>query len=98
MAFFEIRNLVMIFGGLVALHELGLEVKQGEIFGLIGPNGAGKSTLFNCINGFYKPQKGSILLEDKEMTRLPPHKISLLGIGRTYQNVELFRQYFGWSL
>lgn len=90
MAILEVRELVMQFGGLLALNEINLEIDEGEIFALIGPNGAGKSTLFNCINGFYKPQKGSILFEGKELTKLPPHEISQLRIGRTYQNVELF--------
>lgn len=90
MEILEIRDIVMKFGGLVALDEIGFEVKEGAIFALIGPNGAGKSTLFNCINGFYRPQKGSITFAGKELTGVSPHKISQMGIARTYQNVELF--------
>jgi len=90
MSLIEVKDIAMRFGGLVALGNISLEIKEGEVFSLIGPNGAGKSTLFNCINGFYKPQKGSITFEGKELTRLHPHRISQLGISRTYQNVELF--------
>lgn len=90
MALLEVQNMVMMFGGLVALDRINLEVNHGEIFALIGPNGAGKSTLFNCINGFCRPQRGNILFEGKELTRMPSHRISGLGIARTYQNLELF--------
>lgn len=90
MALLEVQNMVMMFGGLVALDRIDLEVNHGEIFALIGPNGAGKSTLFNCINGFCRPQRGNILFEGKELTRMPSHRISGLGIARTYQNLELF--------
>lgn len=90
MALLEVRDIVVMFGGLKALDNVSLEINHGDIFALIGPNGAGKSTLFNCINGFHKPGKGGLVFEGKELARLPPHKISSLGIARTFQNVELF--------
>ena len=90
MAFLEVRDIVVTFGGLKALDGVSLEINPGDIFALIGPNGAGKSTLFNCINGFHKPRKGSILFKGKELTRMSPHRISGMGIARTFQNVELF--------
>ncbi len=90
MAFLEVRDIVVTFGGLKALDEVSLEINRGDIFALIGPNGAGKSTLFNCINGFHNPTKGDIVFEGREVTRMPSHRISRLGIARTFQNVELF--------
>ena len=65
-------------------------VKKGEIFSIIGPNGAGKTCLLNCINRFYHPEKGSVVFEGRDISRLKPHKIAGLGIARTFQNVELF--------
>jgi branched-chain amino acid transport system ATP-binding protein len=85
-----IEDLHLSFGGLQALNGVSTGVNKGEIFSIIGPNGAGKTCLLNCINRFYKPQKGSIRLEGRELTRLSPYKIPKLGIARTFQNVELF--------
>ncbi len=85
----EVNNLTMSFGGLVALKDVAFSIKEKEIFSCIGPNGAGKSTLFNCINGFLKPDSGKIILEGKDITHLPPHRIAGLGITRTFQNLEL---------
>ncbi len=92
MALLEINNISVMFGGLKALDDISLSVDEGTIFALIGPNGAGKSTLFNCINGFYKPHTGTVYFNEKELTSLPPHRISRLGIARTFQNVELFEE------
>jgi len=78
------------FGGIEALFDVGMEVRQGEIFAIIGPNGAGKTSFMNCINGFYRPQMGSIYFEGKEITRLPSHRIAELGIGRSFQGLQLF--------
>ena len=86
----EIRNLSLRFGGLTVLSDVTLHLSEGEILSIIGPNGAGKSSLLNCINGFYKPQKGEIAFEGRERTVLPPHKIAALGISRTFQNIELY--------
>ena len=86
----KIEGLTLAFGNLLALHNVTLELKKGEILGVIGPNGAGKTCLLNCINGFYKPQSGRILYKDKDLLKIPAHTISQLGISRTFQNVELY--------
>jgi branched-chain amino acid transport system ATP-binding protein len=86
----EIANVTKKFGGLTALNDVGLAVKQKQIYGLIGPNGAGKTTLFNIITGFLPATEGSIQFSGKELTRLPPNKIARLGIARTFQNIRLF--------
>ncbi len=78
------------FGGLAALKEVDFSLKEGEILGLIGPNGAGKSTLFNIINGFIRPTSGVVRFGGIELTRLKPHQICMLGIGRTFQMVKPF--------
>jgi branched-chain amino acid transport system ATP-binding protein len=87
----EVEALDISFGGVRALCSVDLQIKNGEIFAVIGPNGAGKTTLLNCINRFYKPDRGRILLDGKEIQRLAPHRIAGLGIARTFQNVELFK-------
>jgi len=86
----KIRNLHLRFRGVVALNGVSLDIGNEKIISIIGPNGAGKTSLLNCINGFYRPQKGQILFEEKEITRLPPHKIAKLGVSRSFQNIELF--------
>jgi branched-chain amino acid transport system ATP-binding protein len=86
----EVRGLWLQFGGLQVLTNVDLHVLDGEILAVIGPNGAGKTSLLNCINGFYKAQKGSILFLGKPIHRLKPHKIAELGIARTFQNIELY--------
>jgi branched-chain amino acid transport system ATP-binding protein len=85
-----IRDVSLDFGGVRALHRVNLEVKRGELFSIIGPNGAGKSSLLNCICGFYRPQRGSILYDGKDLTRLPPHAIAKMGIARTFQHIALY--------
>lgn len=86
----QVDDIHLSFGGLKALSGVSTGVRQGEIFSIIGPNGAGKTCLLNCINRFYHPQMGAIFLEGKNISRLKPHKIAILGIARTFQNVELF--------
>ena len=86
----SINNLTVEFGGLRALDKVDLIVRKGETKSVIGPNGAGKTTLLNAINGFYEVKEGKILFEDKDITRLKPHEIPIIGIGRTFQNIELF--------
>lgn len=86
----EITNVTKNFGGLTALDNICLQVKEKQIYGLIGPNGAGKTTLFNIITGFLEATEGSIQFSGKELTRLPANKIARLGIARTFQNVRLF--------
>jgi branched-chain amino acid transport system ATP-binding protein len=79
------------FGGLQALRDVSLEVNEFEIVGLIGPNGAGKTTIFNCITGFYRPQGGRVVFKDDDVSDLPPHRRSAMGMGRTFQNVGLVK-------
>ena len=86
----EVKNLTLRFGGITALSKIDLSVKTGELFAIIGPNGAGKTSLLNCITGYYKPQEGQIIFNDGEITNLSTHYLTKLGIGRTYQNIELF--------
>jgi ABC-type branched-chain amino acid transport systems, ATPase component len=83
-----IDSLTMRFSGLVALDEVSFSVKENEIFSLIGPNGSGKTTLFNCINGFNKPQNGTIHFNDKNLLGKKTHRIIHSGISRTFQNVQ----------
>jgi len=78
------------FGGLVAVNELNMQVKRGEIYGLIGPNGAGKTTIFNLLTGVYEPTSGDIHFEGKRINGLRPYLISRLGVSRTFQNIRLF--------
>jgi branched-chain amino acid transport system ATP-binding protein len=89
-ALIRITNLTLRFGGLQALDSVDLDIRAGEILAIIGPNGAGKTCILNCINGFYHPYRGKILYQGIDLTTLKPHKIAELGIGRTFQNIELF--------
>jgi branched-chain amino acid transport system ATP-binding protein len=79
------------FGGVVAVHEVSLQVEQGRLHGMIGPNGAGKSTLFHLVTGHLRPTSGSVRFEDRDVTRLPPHRRARLGIAIAFQAVRLFR-------
>ncbi len=90
MEILRVEDLTISFGGVVALANINFSVKKGEIFSIIGPNGAGKTTLFNCISGIYRPQRGKIIFEGKEIQGLRPDQIARLGIARTFQNIELF--------
>ena len=78
------------FGGLTAVRAVSLEVRAGDLLGIIGPNGAGKTTLFNVIAGYYQPEEGRIVFEGREVTGLPAHAISRLGLTRTFQIVKPF--------
>jgi len=86
----HIEHLYLAFGGVKALTDINIDIRQGEILAIIGPNGAGKTCVLNCINGFYKPQKGEIYFEDKRITRIRPDKAAKLGLARTFQNIELY--------
>ena len=86
----RIDHLSLSFGGVHALSDVSLEIRNGEILAIIGPNGAGKTALLNCINGFYKPQHGDIYLDGRRITRMRPDKLARLGIARTFQNIELY--------
>ena len=86
----RIDSLFLSFGGVNALTDVNLEIRDKEILAIIGPNGAGKTALLNCINGFYKPQKGEIYYDGRRITRMRPDKLAKLGIARTFQNIELY--------
>ena len=90
-ALLETKGLSKSFGGVQALQDVDVHIEEGSIHGLIGPNGSGKSTFFNAISGVYRPDSGSSLLFDNhEISQLPPHKITELGISRTFQLLRLF--------
>ncbi len=86
----EVRNLTVKFGGLLALDDVSFDIRRGEILGLIGPNGAGKTTCFNAMTGVYKPTSGDVLLEGQSIKGQKQHKITRLGLARTFQNIRLF--------
>jgi len=86
----KIDNISISFGGLKAVDSVSFAVKPQEIFSIIGPNGAGKTTIFNIISGFYKPNSGTVFFQRNNLVNYKPHKIAELGIGRTFQNLELF--------
>jgi len=86
-----VEKMTHYFGGLRAVYNYDLEIEPGQIRGLIGPNGAGKTTVFNLITGRYTPTEGRVLLNGEEITGLRPHQIASRGIGRTFQNLRLWR-------
>jgi branched-chain amino acid transport system ATP-binding protein len=86
----ELRDLTKSFGGLRVADQLDLHVNEGEIVSLIGPNGAGKTTAFNLITGLYRPDGGEVRFEGRNIAGLPPHRITQLGIARTFQTLRLF--------
>ncbi len=88
----KVENLSKRFGGLIAIDNLSFSIKEGIVFGIIGPNGAGKTTVFNCITGIYKPEKGKITWQGKEITGKSPHSVASSGIVRTFQTIRLFSQ------
>jgi branched-chain amino acid transport system ATP-binding protein len=85
-----VRDVSVVFGGIVALNGVSFNMHKGKVLGLIGPNGAGKTTLFNCLSRLYQPSSGDILMEGQSILKRPAHKIAEIGIGRTFQNVALF--------
>jgi branched-chain amino acid transport system ATP-binding protein len=86
----EIKSLRLSFGGVIAVKDVDLNVHTGELMAVIGPNGAGKTSLLNCITGFYHAQQGKIIFNGKDITNLHTHELVGVGIGRTFQNIELF--------
>jgi len=90
MAILTARKVTKRFGGLVAVNNLDLEVREHSIHSIIGPNGAGKTTFFNCVTGFYRPEEGDITFDGHSLVGLLPDQIVRLGIARTYQNIRLF--------
>ena len=87
----RVQNVGVRFGGIVALDDVSFNVPVGCIVGLIGPNGAGKTTLFNCLSRLYECGSGDILFDGESLLRIPRHRVAALGIGRTFQNLALFR-------
>jgi branched-chain amino acid transport system ATP-binding protein len=85
------EGLTRRFGGLIAVNNVSFEVQRGEIFGLIGPNGAGKTTLFNLMTGLTPPSSGTLHYQGSNITGFAPHRVAGLGIGRTFQNIRLFK-------
>jgi branched-chain amino acid transport system ATP-binding protein len=86
----ELTNLTKRFGGLVAVDDVSLNIKRGEVFALIGPNGAGKTTLFNNVTGLYQPTSGRVMFDGRDITGFKPHQVARYGIARTFQNIRLF--------
>jgi branched-chain amino acid transport system ATP-binding protein len=91
MPLLEVHKMTHNFGGLRAVYNYNLSIESGDIRGLIGPNGAGKTTIFNLITGVYHPTEGKIVLEGEEITKLEPNQIADRGLGRTFQNMHLWR-------
>jgi branched-chain amino acid transport system ATP-binding protein len=86
----ELTNLTKRFGGLLAVDNVSLHIKRGEVFALIGPNGAGKTTLFNNVTGLFQPTSGQVVFDGRNITGSKPHEVARLGIARTFQNIRLF--------
>ena len=87
----KVDAISLAFGGVRALTEVSFDIREGEIRAIIGPNGAGKSSMLNCINGFYKPQQGTITYRGKSVHQMRPHDAAANGIARTFQNIALFK-------
>ncbi len=86
-----VAGLTKHFGGLVAVSRVSFAVSRGQVLSIVGPNGAGKTTLFNLITGLIHPDAGSVSFDDRTVTGWPPHRLAAAGIGRTFQNIRLFR-------
>lgn len=86
----QVEGLSVAFGGVKAVNDVSFAVRAGEVFTLIGPNGAGKTSLFNLISRLYTPTRGRIVFDGADITAVPAHRIAMLGIARTFQNIELF--------
>ena len=86
------NNLTIVFGGLRAVENFNIEIKEGELVGLIGPNGAGKTTVFNMLTGVYVPTSGTVELRGQDVTKMAPHNRVKIGISRTFQNIRLFKR------
>ena len=91
MAFLEVKNLGISFGGLRAVDNFSLKIEKGQLYGLIGPNGAGKTTIFNLLTGVYKPTDGSFIFDGEELAGKSAIDINKKGIARTFQNIRLFK-------
>ena len=91
MPLLDVQDVTVRFGGIVALQQLSFGIERGQICGLIGPNGAGKTTMFNVVSRIYQPTSGSVSFDGKDLLKVPAHGIAGLGIGRTFQNLALWR-------
>ncbi|RMG59491.1 MAG: ATP-binding cassette domain-containing protein, partial [Deltaproteobacteria bacterium] len=91
MALLSLQDIHLSFGGVKAINGVSIDIEEGKIHAIIGPNGAGKTSIFNVISGVYRPQKGRVLFEGRNITGMKPHRIAALGIARTFQNIALFR-------
>jgi branched-chain amino acid transport system ATP-binding protein len=91
MALLEVKHIFKSFGGVKAIQDFSMEVESGNIHGIIGPNGAGKTTIFNVISGVYPVDEGTVLLGGRDITRMEQYRITREGMGRTFQNIRLFR-------
>lgn len=90
--FFQLDDVTVRFGGLTALDNFSMQVEEGSVHALIGPNGAGKSTVLNIISRFYEPASGSVSIQGRSLLDVQAHSVPLLGVARTFQNIELCRQ------
>jgi len=97
MEILKVKNLTMKFGSLAAVDDVSLSVGKGEIIGLIGPNGAGKTTFFNCLTGYLTPQNGAVQFDGHPITGMAPNRICRLGLARTFQIVQVFREMATWE-
>ncbi len=91
MEMLSVHNLSLSFGGLQVLSDISFKVNPGEVFAIIGPNGAGKTSILNSISGFYRPESGQVVLDGQDVSRLSPDRRAALGLGRTFQNIALYR-------
>jgi branched-chain amino acid transport system ATP-binding protein len=87
----EVKDLTLRFGGVTALNGVSFDVRRGELFAVIGPNGAGKTSIFNCLNGVYRPQQGTMTLDGRPLNGRAPATIAAMGVARTFQNLGLFQ-------
>ncbi|MDR2545885.1 MAG: ABC transporter ATP-binding protein [Lachnospiraceae bacterium] len=92
MSLLKVNNLSISFGGLRAVDQFNINVEKGQLYGLIGPNGAGKTTVFNLLTGVYRPNEGIVYLDGKDITNKKTMDISKEGVGRTFQNIRLFKK------
>jgi branched-chain amino acid transport system ATP-binding protein len=97
MEILKVKNLTMKFGSLAAVDDVSLSVRKGEIIGLIGPNGAGKTTFFNCLTGYLTPQNGAVQFDGHSITGMRPNRVCRLGLARTFQIVQVFREMTTWE-
>jgi len=91
-AILDVKNVTIRFGGLTAVSDFNLQIRDNELVGLIGPNGAGKTTIFNMLTGVYKATEGEIRIAGQSIARMKPYHITALGVARTFQNIRLFKE------